>query len=191
MKLVFATHNNNKLEEIRLLLPEKIELLSLTDIGCFDPIEEYGRTLEENAWIKARYVREHYALDCFSDDSGLEVKSLNGAPGVISARYAGEEKNADKNMDKLLNELQDIAERSAQFRTVIALTTNGVEMAFEGIIKGTIIKEKRGDGGFGYDPIFCPEGYNKTFAELPMEEKNKISHRSRAFQKLLKYLKDF
>lgn len=190
MKLVFATHNSNKLKEIKTLLPKHIELLSLTDIGCDEPIDEYGKTLEENAWIKAHYVKKNYGLDCFADDSGLEVDHLNGAPGVISARYAGEEKNADKNMNKLLNELKNSNNRTAQFRTIIALTFNGIEKEFEGNVMGKIIQEKKGEGGFGYDPIFMPANFDKTFAEFSMSEKNKISHRARAFQKLLAHLNE-
>ena len=190
MKLVFATHNLNKVKEIKTLLPEHFELLSLTDIGCNEPIEEYGKTLEENAWIKARFVKMKYGLDCFADDTGLEVESLNGAPGVYSARYAGEEKNANNNMDKLMNELKNKDNRSAQFKTIIALAFNGLEMQFDGVVKGVIIDEKKGTAGFGYDPIFMPEESNKTFGEFSMDEKNKISHRSRAFKKLLSFLKE-
>ena len=190
MKLVFATHNINKVKEIKTLLPENFELLSLTDIGCNEPIEEYGKTLEENAWIKARFVKMKYGLDCFADDTGLEVESLNGAPGVYSARYAGEEKNANNNMDKLMNELKNKDNRSAQFKTIIALAFNGLEMQFDGVVKGVIIDEKKGTAGFGYDPIFMPEESNKTFGEFSMDEKNKISHRSRAFKKLLSFLKE-
>ena len=190
MKLVFATHNINKVKEIKTLLPENFELLSLTDIGCNEPIEEYGKTLEENAWIKARFVKMKYGLDCFADDTGLEVESLNGAPGVYSARYAGEEKNANNNMDKLMNKLKNKDNRSAQFKTIIALAFNGLEMQFDGVVKGVIIDEKKGTAGFGYDPIFMPEESNKTFGEFSMDEKNKISHRSRAFKKLLSFLKE-
>ena len=190
MKLVFATHNINKVKEIKTLLPENFELLSLTDIGCNEPIEEYGKTLEENAWIKARFVKMKYGLDCFADDTGLEVESLNGAPGVYSARYAGEEKNANNNMDKLMNELKNKDNRSAQFKTIIALAFNGLETQFDGVVKGVIIDEKKGTAGFGYDPIFMPEESNKTFGEFSMDEKNKISHRSRAFKKLLSFLKE-
>ncbi len=188
MKLVFATHNLNKLEEIKPLLPNFIELVSLTDIGCNDPIEEYGTTLEENAWIKAHFVKKNFGLDCFADDSGLEVPSLSGAPGVYSARYAGEEKNAEKNMEKLLVELRNKEDRSAQFRTVIALTFDGVEKEFEGTVNGEILHKKKGTSGFGYDPIFRPTGYEQSFAEFSLAEKNKISHRARAFKKLLLFL---
>lgn len=188
MKLVFATHNLNKVKEIKTLLPEHFELLSLTDIGCNEPIEEYGKTLEENAWIKARFVKMKYGLDCFADDTGLEVESLDGAPGVFSARYAGEEKNANNNMDKLMSELKNKDNRSAQFKTIIALVYNGLETQFDGVVKGKIIDKKKGAAGFGYDPIFMPEESNRTFGEFSMDEKNKISHRSRAFKKLLSFL---
>ncbi|RXG15626.1 XTP/dITP diphosphohydrolase [Leeuwenhoekiella aestuarii] len=189
MTLIFATHNPNKLKEIQALMPDYIQLKSLTDIGCNEDIIEDAPTIEGNALIKARYIKEKYGFDCFADDTGLEVKSLNGAPGVYSARYAGEQKNAEDNTQKLLAELKVKTDRSAQFKTVIALILNGKERLFEGICKGSIIKEKTGDGGFGYDPVFKPEGFPLTFAEMPLSEKNKIGHRGKATQKLLDYLK--
>ncbi|TBW29018.1 non-canonical purine NTP diphosphatase [Gramella sp. KN1008] len=188
MKLVLATHNKNKFIEIRSLLPEHIELLSLDDIGCKEDIEETGDTIDENAIIKAEYVRNHYGYDCFADDTGLEVESLAGAPGVYSARYAGDEKNDEANISKLLNQLEERNDRTARFKTVIALKLNGHENLFTGICEGSIINEKRGNNGFGYDPVFLPKGYDKTFAEMNLEEKSKISHRARAFRALVEYL---
>ena len=188
MKLVFATHNTNKLIEVKQLLPSSIELLSLTDIGCTEDIAETGDTLHENAYIKARYVRDHYGYNCFADDSGLEIDALDGAPGVISARYAGPQKDNEANILKVWNELKDKTNKAGQFRTVIALCINSEEKDFEGIVRGKLIHEKRGIKGFGYDPIFIPEGYSQTFAELGDTVKNKISHRARATQLFLKYL---
>jgi len=186
MKLVFATNNVHKLHEVSALLPNKI--LSLNDINCHDDIPETADTLEGNALLKARYVYEKFGFDCFADDTGLEVESLDNAPGVYSARYAGEQKNAEDNMNKLLSELQDKNSRKARFRTVIALILDGKEYVFEGEVKGTIEKEKRGREGFGYDPIFTPNGYDKTFAELSIETKNTISHRGLAVAKLIDFL---
>ena len=188
MKLVFATHNANKLKEVKQLLPSSIELLSLTDIGCTEDIAETGDTLHENAYIKARYVRDHYGYNCFADDSGLEIDALDGAPGVISARYAGPQKDNEANILKVWNELKDKTNKAGQFRTVIALCIDGEEKDFEGIVRGKLIHDKRGIKGFGYDPIFIPEGYSQTFAELGDAVKNKISHRARATQLFLKYL---
>ena len=189
-KLVFATNNAHKLDEISAILGEKVELLSLKDIHCDIDIPETSDTLEGNAMLKAEYIYEHYGLDCFADDTGLEVEALNGEPGVYSARYAGEEgHNAEANMQKLLQNMQGVQNRKAQFRTVICLITNGKKHLFEGVVKGEIIKEKRGGSGFGYDPIFMPEGYDKTFAELGNETKNKISHRALAVEKLCRFLK--
>ena len=188
MKLVFATHNQNKFEEIKKLVPEFIELISLDELGCHEEIAETGDTLEENAQIKADYVTSTYGLPCFSDDTGLLVDALNGAPGVYSARYAGEKKNAEANMDKLLKELQSVENRSARFETVIALNLNSKSHLFKGVVYGFITQVKRGSKGFGYDPIFRPEGYQETFAELSMEEKNKISHRARAMAQLIDFL---
>lgn len=188
MKLVFATHNQNKFQEVRKQVPSNIELLSLKMIGCEVDIPETGTTLEENARIKADFVTENYGLACFSDDTGLLVNALNGEPGVLSARYAGEQKNADANMNKLLQRLAPFTNRSAQFETVIALNLQNRNRLFKGVVKGSIIKEKKGVMGFGYDPIFVPHGEIRTFAELPLEEKNKISHRGLAIGKLIHFL---
>ena len=188
MKLVFATHNLNKLKEVKEMVPEGIEILSLSDINCTEEIEETGTTLEENARIKVTYVKDHYGYDCFSDDSGLEIDSLNGAPGVYSARYAGEDKNNDNNIKKVWKNLKDKENKNGQFRTIIAADIKGKKSLFEGIIRGTLINEKRGDGGFGYDPIFVPTGHSKTFAELEKKVKNIISHRAKAFSFFVKDL---
>ncbi|MBQ0732948.1 non-canonical purine NTP diphosphatase [Aquimarina celericrescens] len=188
MKLVFATNNLNKVKEVQALLPAQIELLSLTDIGCVEDIPETSSTIEGNAKQKVQYVKKHYGYDCFADDTGLEVDALNGAPGVYSARYAGDSKDANANMDKLLNELRGEENRIAQFKTVIALELNNELIPFTGICKGSISNSKKGNGGFGYDPVFIPDGYSKTFAELPLEEKNKISHRGKAVQELIDFL---
>lgn len=189
-KLVFATNNAHKLEEISSILGEKVELLSLKDINCHVDIPETADTLEGNAMLKAEYIYENYGLDCFADDTGLEVEALDGAPGVYSARYAGGEgHNAEANMQMLLQNMQGVQNRKAQFRTVICLILDGKRHLFEGVVRGEIIKEKRGGSGFGYDPIFMPEGHVKTFAEMGNETKNKISHRALAVEKLCKYLK--
>ena len=190
MKLVFATHNDHKLKEVQQLLPEGFEILSLKDIQCFDEIPETGATLKENAKIKADYVTQTYGLDCFSDDTGLLVDALNGQPGVYSARYAGGNKNARDNMTKLLLELKGISNRNAHFKTAVHLNLQGNSYIFEGIVEGIITKNEHGTGGFGYDPIFKPNGYNKTFGELPSETKNTISHRGRAIEKLVEFLKN-
>lgn len=188
-KLVFATNNAHKLEEIRAILGNKVEVLSLNDISCHADIPETADTLEGNAALKAQYIYEHYGLDCFADDTGLEVEALGGAPGVYSARYAGGEgHDSEANMKKLLKELEGENDRRAQFRTVICLIEDGKEHFFEGIVKGGIIEEKRGASGFGYDPVFVPEGYEETFAEMGGEEKNRISHRARAVRQLCSYL---
>lgn len=189
IKLVFATNNLNKIREIRDLLPESLELLSLDDITCKEDIPETSPTIEGNALQKARYVKEKYGYDCFADDTGLEVEALNGAPGVYSARYAGDNKDDEANIDKLLKELNDKSNRKARFKTVIALILGGREYNFEGICKGEILKKRAGEKGFGYDPVFQPEGYSKTFAEMELEEKSKISHRGRATQKLVEFLR--
>jgi len=189
MKLVFASNNKNKIEEIRHQLPPEIELLSLEDIGCHEDIPETEDTIEGNAILKANYVTQNYGYDCFADDTGLEVNALNGAPGVYSARYAGEEKSAEANMDKLLNELNDSANRSANFKTVIALNLNGKQHLFTGIVDGYITLQRAGDKGFGYDPIFMPNGLNLTFAQLSLTEKAQLSHRGRAVKQLIDYLK--
>jgi XTP/dITP diphosphohydrolase len=188
MKLVFATHNPNKFKEIQSLLPAHIELLSLTDIDCTEEIEETGLTIDENAILKAEYVRNRYGYDCFADDTGLEVHSLAGAPGVFSARYAGDQKDNQANIEKLLRQLEERVDRSARFKTVIALNLEGHEHLFTGICEGEILKEKRGEKGFGYDPVFKPNGFEKSFAEMDMAEKSEISHRGKAFQQLLEYL---
>lgn len=188
-KLVFATNNAHKLEEVAAILGDQVELLSLNDIGCQADIPETAETLEGNALLKSSYIYKNYHLDCFADDTGLEVEALNGAPGVYSARYAGGEgHDAQANMLKLLHELDGKENRKAQFRTAISLILDGKEYLFEGVIKGEIIKEKRGDSGFGYDPIFKPEGYDQTFAELGNDIKNQISHRALAVQKSCEFL---
>ena len=188
-KLVFATNNAHKLEEVAAILGDKVELLSLNDIGCQTDIPETAETLEGNALLKSSYIYKNYHLDCFADDTGLEVEALNGAPGVYSARYAGGEgHDAQANMLKLLHELDGKENRKAQFRTAISLILDGKEYLFEGVIKGEIIKEKRGDSGFGYDPVFMPKGYDRTFAELGNDIKNQISHRALAVQKLCEFL---
>ena len=189
MKLVFATNNAHKLEEIKEMLGSQHEIVSLKEIQCHEDIPEEQDTLEGNALQKARYIHEKYGLDCFADDTGLEIKALNNAPGVYSARYAGGKgHDAQANMLKLLHELEGKENRKAQFRTAISLILDGKNYLFEGIIKGKIIKEKRGESGFGYDPVFQPEGYDKTFAELGNDIKNKISHRALAIQKLCEFL---
>ncbi len=188
MKIVFATNNQHKLSEIRQILGGRVEVLSLNDIGCNVDIPETGSTLEENALQKAQYVYDHYHIDCFADDTSLEVDALNGAPGVYSARYAGDGHDSEANMTKLLNELGENNNRSARFRTVIALIQQGEVHEFEGIVNGQIIRERRGGEGFGYDPIFQPDGYDQTFAELGLDIKNQISHRARATRKFAEYL---
>lgn len=191
MKLVFATNNAHKLEEISSILGDKIELLSLKDIGCHEDIPETADTLEGNALLKSSFIYRNYGLNSFGDDTGLEVEALGGAPGVYSARYAGGEgHDSQANMRKLLRELEGVENRKARFRTVISLILDGKECLFEGIINGEIIKEKRGGSGFGYDPIFKPEGYEQTFAELGAEVKNEISHRALAVKKLAQFLKE-
>lgn len=187
-KFVFATNNAHKLEEVSFILKNKIELLSMKDINCNVDIPETADTLEGNALIKARYIFENYHLDCFADDTGLEVEALNGAPGVYSARYAGDAHNSEANMQKLLHDLEGIENRRAQFRTVFALIIDGKDHLFEGIVKGVITKNRRGTSGFGYDPIFIPEGYTQTYAEMGNELKNKISHRALATNKLCNFL---
>lgn len=188
-KLVFATNNKHKLEEIRAILGSKIDILSLDDINCHEDIPETADTLEGNAQIKAQFVYDHYHLDCFADDTGLEVEALNGAPGVFSARYAGGEgHDSEANMKKLLSEMQNKTNRKARFRTVIAFIEQGEIRLFEGIVNGCITEEKHGDSGFGYDPIFRPDGFSETFAEMGNEAKNQISHRANAVKKLCEYL---
>lgn len=188
MKLVFASNNKNKIAEIQSMLPESIKILSLEDIDCLEDIPETADTIEGNAILKADYVTQKYGYDCFADDTGLEVNALNGEPGVYSARYAGEQKNADDNMNKLLDALKNEENRSAQFKTVITLNLNGKQYLFTGIAKGEITLTKTGTNGFGYDPIFKPENFDKTFAELPLEVKNTIGHRGKAVQQLIDFL---
>ena len=188
MKLVFATNNLHKLKEVQEMLSNSIEVLSLKDIGCFEDIEETESTLEGNAKLKADYITEKYGFDCFADDTGLEVEALDGDPGVYSARYAGEHGNAEKNMEKLLNELQNKSSRKAKFRTIIALNLRNKQYLFEGICDGEILNEKTGVKGFGYDPIFKQKNASCSFAEMNSEEKNIISHRGIAIQKLVNFL---
>lgn len=189
MRIVFATNNQHKLDEVRHILGDKVEVLSLKDIGCDVDIPETGTTLEENALQKAQYIYDHYHTDVFADDTGLEVEALNGAPGVYSARYAGGEgHDSEANMTKLLHELGENNNRKARFRTIIALILQGQVHLFEGIVNGEIIRERRGGEGFGYDPIFQPDGYDQTFAELGNDIKNQISHRARATKKFADYL---
>ena len=188
-KLVFATNNAHKLEEIKNILGDKVEILSLADIDCHADIPDTADTLEGNARQKAMYVYTHYGMDCFADDTGLEVDALGGAPGVHSARYASEKgHDSQANMEKLLREMEEKNDRKAQFRTIISLIEKGEEKQFEGIVRGEILRERKGNAGFGYDPVFRPEGYDKTFAELGNEIKNKISHRARAVAALCEYL---
>jgi XTP/dITP diphosphohydrolase len=189
MKLCFATNNINKLKEIQALLGESFELLTLAEIGCDEDIEEPFYTIRENSHEKARYVWDKFGINCFADDTGLEVLALNGEPGVFSARYAGPQRNPDDNMELLLTKLSPLADRTARFITVITLVLDGVYVQFEGVVDGKIITEKRGQFGFGYDPIFVPDGYDRTFAEMTLEEKSMLSHRSRAFAKLTDYLR--
>lgn len=188
MQLVFASNNLNKIKEIQSILNGSIEILSLSDIGCHEEIPETADTIEGNAILKANHVTEKYGYDCFADDTGLEVTALNGEPGVYSARYAGEQRDSDDNMNKLLHVLSDKEDRSAQFKTVIALNIKGAQHLFTGIAKGNIVLEKIGNKGFGYDPIFKPENYDETFAEIASEIKNKISHRAKATEQLIDFL---
>jgi XTP/dITP diphosphohydrolase len=188
MDLVFATHNANKLKEVGLLLPKDIRLISLEDLGCKAEIPETGTTLEANAQLKADFITQNYGISCFADDTGLIIDALNGAPGVYSARYAGEEKDSEKNIEKVLLDLKNCTSREARFKTVIALNLNSKRYLFDGVVEGTISTEKRGANGFGYDPIFIPTAYDQTFAQLPLHIKNEISHRGKALQKLIKYL---
>ncbi|MCF6279312.1 MAG: non-canonical purine NTP diphosphatase [Flavobacteriaceae bacterium] len=187
MKIVFATNNANKLKEVRQSL-SSIEIISLQDIGCFDDIPETANTLEGNAILKANFVTKNYGCDCFADDTGLEVEALNGVPGVYSARYAGANSDSEKNMQKLLSELDSKTNRKAQFKTVVTLNLKGRQYLFEGICKGEILTEKYGKKGFGYDPIFKPTGFKKSFAQMTLEEKGSISHRGKAIKKLIEFL---
>lgn len=188
MTLVFATANQNKVKEVQQLLPKHINILSLKDIGCTEDIPETQPTIEGNAIQKAEYVKQHYNYDCFADDTGLEVLALNGEPGVLSARYAGEQKNANDNMNKLLTHLKTNDNRNAHFKTVIALQLNGKQHVFTGVCEGEITTTKQGNKGFGYDPIFKPNGHTNTFAEMDLDTKNTISHRGKAVQQLVAFL---
>ena len=188
MQLVFASNNKNKIKEIQLLVSDTIQILSLEEIGCTEDIPETADTIEGNAILKANYVTEKFGFNCFADDSGLEVDALNGEPGVFSARYAGEPKNDENNIDKLLANLKEIENKKANFKTVICLNLNGKQQLFTGIINGQIIAERVGTNGFGYDPIFVADGYQKTFAELTLEEKSNISHRGIAVKQLITFL---
>ncbi|MDP3944476.1 MAG: non-canonical purine NTP diphosphatase [Lutibacter sp.] len=189
LKLVFATNNKHKLEEVQAMLTN-FEIVSLADIHCFEDIPETADTLEGNAILKANFITEKFGLDCFADDTGLEVAALNNEPGVYSARYAGENNNAEANMNKLLKNLENNPNRKAQFKTAIALNIQGKQFIFEGICEGTILTEKRGTSGFGYDPIFMPDGFNTSFAEMNMNEKGNISHRGKAIEKLITFLNE-
>ena len=188
MDLVFATNNQHKLQELQAILGDEFRLLSLKDIGCNEDIPEEQLTLEGNASQKSHYIFNKFGYNCFADDTGLEIDALNGEPGVYSARYAGEEKSAEANMEKVLHKMAKINRRKARFRTVISLIINGKEDLFEGVVNGEILFSKKGGSGFGYDPIFQPDGFEKSFAEMGMDEKNKISHRGRAVQKLVNFL---
>jgi XTP/dITP diphosphohydrolase len=188
MKLVFATNNQHKLHEIKHLLDGSFELLSLNDINCTDDIPENQETIEGNASEKAFYIWNKYQLNCFADDTGLEIEALNGEPGVYSARYAGDEKSPEKNIELVLQKMAKIKNRKARFKTVISLVIDGKEVQFEGLVEGNILEEKKGQSGFGYDPIFQPIESQFSFAEMPLSEKNKISHRGRATRKLVEYL---
>ena len=191
MEIVFATNNKNKMEEVKALLPKSIKILSLQDIGCTEEIEETESTLEGNARLKADHVTQNYGYNCFADDTGLEVAALNGAPGVYSARFAGDNATYEDNVQKLLREMKGKSDRKARFRTAIALNLDGKTYRFDGICEGAITTEKRGDKGFGYDPVFLPEGFDKTFAEMSLDEKGNISHRGKAIQKLVDFLKEY
>ena len=190
MKIVFASNNKNKVREIQNQVPTTIQVVTLEEIGCTEDIPETADTIEGNAILKANYVTEKYGLPCFADDTGLEIEALNGEPGVFSARYAGDDKNPEKNMELVLHKLKDQTNRKAQFKTVIALNINNEQHLFTGIVEGTITNEKIGENGFGYDPIFEPEQVGRTFAQMTMEEKNTLSHRGRAVEKLLLFLAD-
>ncbi|MDN3204295.1 non-canonical purine NTP diphosphatase [Algoriphagus sediminis] len=188
MKICFATNNPKKIEEVKSALGDRFEIVSLKEIGCFEELPETGDTLDQNAFQKARFVHDKFGVDCFADDTGLEVESLNGDPGVYSGRYAGEPRSDQRNIEKLLENLKNQENRRARFRTVIALIIGGKEFSFEGIVDGEILKEETGDGGFGYDPIFKASGKSLSFAEMSLEEKNEISHRGLAVKKLSKFL---
>lgn len=189
MKICFATNNKKKIEEVKAALGSEFQIVSLEEIGCFEELPETGDTLEFNAFQKARHVKDHYGVDCFADDTGLEVETLDGAPGVYSGRYAGEPRSDERNIDKLLDSMAGKANRKARFRTVIALLLDGKEYQFDGIAKGEILDQRVGEKGFGYDPVFRPEGYELTFAEISLEDKNKISHRGKAVKALVEFLR--
>lgn len=188
-ELVFATNNAHKMEEVANAIGSQFKILSLKDIGCNDEIEETGTTFKENASVKTHYIKDKFGFDCFGDDSGLEIAALNGAPGVFSARYAGKHGDHEANINRVLDQMRDESNRQAQFKTVISLIWNGQEYFFEGIVSGFIRQEKSGSKGFGYDPIFQPEGFDRTFAEMSLEEKNQISHRGKALKKLTDFLR--
>jgi len=188
MQIVFATNNGNKLKEVQALIPNNITLLSLKDIGCFEDIPETQNTIEGNAKQKAEYIKDNYGYDCFADDTGLEVETLNGEPGVFSARYAGQHRNADDNINKLLLKIKNKENRNAHFKTVMALCINDNLNTFTGICEGEITKSRQGEKGFGYDPVFKPNGYNQTFAEMDLSLKNRIGHRGKAISKLIAFL---
>ena len=188
MKLVFATHNKNKFREVKPLMPSYIELLNLEDIGCAEEISETANTIEGNALMKSRFIKDSYGFDCFADDTGLEVESLKNAPGVYSARYAGDDCDTNANISKLLGELKNRSNRNARFKTAISLSIDQKEFMFIGICNGEIIKEPKGELGFGYDPIFRPRGFENTFAEMLLEQKNIIGHRGKATRKLIEFL---
>ena len=190
MQLVFASHNNHKIKELQEIFGERIKLISLNDLGVIEEIEENGLTIEENASLKAKYISNKFGVNVFADDTGLEIKALAGKPGVMSARYAGEEKNPLKNMEKVLQQMQNIDERSARFKTVISLMFDNNDYLFEGIVDGHILKEPIGNKGFGYDPIFMPDGYTLSFAQMDSETKNRISHRGKAVERLINFLKN-
>ena len=190
MKIVFASNNKNKIQEIQSMLPESIQIVSLESIGCFEEIPETADTIEGNAILKANFVTQKYGFDCFADDTGLEVEALDGAPGVFSARYAGENASFEDNVQKLLHEMKDVENRTAAFRTVITLNIGEEQFLFDGVCKGMICNQKSGEKGFGYDPIFQPNGFQKTFSEMELSEKGKISHRGIATQKLIEFLKE-
>lgn len=188
MKICFATNNSKKIEEVKAALGSEYEVVSLSEIGCFEELPETGDTLDHNAFQKARFVKDHYGVDCFADDTGLEVDSLNGAPGVYSGRYAGEPRSDERNISLLLEKMKGKNSRTARFRTVIALILDGKEYSFEGTAEGTILDKKVGSGGFGYDPVFKPLGFDRTFAQLNLTEKNEISHRGKAVKALISFL---
>ncbi|GAA0877790.1 non-canonical purine NTP diphosphatase [Algoriphagus jejuensis] len=188
MKICFATNNSKKIEEVKAALGSDFEIVSLQQIGCLEELPETGDTLDHNAFQKARFVKDHYGVDCFADDTGLEVSALDGAPGVYSGRFAGEPRSDERNIALLLARMNGKTDRSARFRTVIALILDGKEFSFEGIAQGEILDETVGDGGFGYDPVFLPAGFDRTFAELSLAEKNEISHRGQAVRSLIAFL---